>query len=492
MTFIPKPQNSNRRLKENEFTPIKPAFRDRQYGSEFNKWEFNILKEFAYAKRSATPSVSGTVIYDGKLGRNRFLIIPAAHLSQDYIICECPIGMKIPANLAYVNVTGQRRVFHDYWEIMVDDIASAKIKNPIEPEIDFKEFQQQLFLQWAGIFSPLRDLLAFEFVSSPRMPNFGQAGGLNITLYDGTDRKLSRKLFKYFYDLMPPDIALGKSGNLTVPELAAEQPLSPFTWQFRSFDADKPLNQHLATFLERRKSRRFSEISVGLGSRRSQPQSLYDPPFRLVDQPTLLANSAEMRKMYFDPPLEVTKYIVTMQMLTPTIGKTQDDIDNTLEQTSQKIISIAEKFDMPQEVQQHHIFDANYYGKPQSTLRLALASARSQEIDSVDNQMVSKAFDNFYLKNLEEIFEAWDDLFTTKGVELASLNEFDRSVLKFINDKESSEFGVSFDNLSDRFAPEDLDSSRRVNLLQSIQRLREAGKIRESKSLVYRSVPFAQ
>ena len=489
MTFIPKPQIDIKLEKADKFTPLKPAFRNRQYGSEFNPWELTILREFAYAKKSPTPSVSGIVIYDSKLGRNRFLLLPAAHLTQDYIICECPNGVAIPSNLSYITITGQKRVFYDYWEIMIDDITPAKLSQPIKPEITFKEFQQKLFLSWSGIFPPQKDLLAFEFVSSPPMINFGQAGGLSITLYDETNRRQTSKLLKYFQTLIPSDFAQGKSGNLTIPELAAEQPLSPFTWQFRSFSADKPLNQNLATFLDRRKLKRFSEVSIGLGSQRNQPRSVYDPPFRLVDQPAILENSAEMHPMHFDPPLEVTKYIITMQMLFPTVGKTQKDLTNTLEKASQKIIGVAEKYDLPHEVQRYGIFDANYYGKPQSSLRLALSSARSQQISTVDDDLVFKTIENYYVKNIEAVYEAWGDLFTRKGVEMVSLNEFDRQVFKFITEKETKEIAVSYFMLSEKFA---LESSREIELRHSIQRLLGDGKIIESQRQCYRAIPFVQ
>jgi hypothetical protein len=267
MTFIPKPERKP--IIRASFRPIRPAFRERQYGSEFNKWELTLLKEFSCAKASKNPVISGSVVYDNALGRGRFLLIPATHLPQDYVICECASGVPVPANLSYVTITGRKRVFHDYWEIIVDNISFEKLKLPVKPEIDFRDFQDQLLLQWGGITSPLRELLAFEFVSSPPLPDFGQVGGLNVTLYDGTSRGESKKLLKYFRDMIPLDMALGKSGQLAIPELAAEQALSPFSWQFKSFDADKPLSQHLAVFLDRRRSKRFSEISVGLGSTRN-------------------------------------------------------------------------------------------------------------------------------------------------------------------------------------------------------------------------------
>jgi hypothetical protein len=483
MTFIPKPDPKS--IVWASFRPIRPAFRERQYGSEFNKWELALLKEFSCAKASRNPIISGSVVYDSALGRGRFLLIPAAHLPQDYVICECASGVPAPANLSYVTIAGRKKVFYGYWEIIVDNISFEKMKQPVKPEIDFRDFQDQLFLQWGGISSPLRELLAFEFVSSPPLPDFGQVGGLNVTLYDGTSKGESKKLLKYFRDMIPLDIALGKSGNLAIRELAAEQPLSPFSWRFKSFDADKPLSQHLSVFLDSRRSKRFSEISIGLGSRRNQPKSLYEPPLTKVDQPTLLPDNAEMLKMSFDPPLEVTKYIITMQMMFPTVGKRRADLDETLELASKKIVDIGEKYQLPQAVKRHGLFDPNYYGKPQSILRLALASARSQAKQTMNNEWIMKVFDEIYLKNVVTIMDAWEDIMTSKGVELVSLDEFDRQVLKFITEKESTDYGVGFSVLNERFTDD-------IKLELTLDRLDNIGKIYMVKRDVYRSIPFVE
>ena len=485
LTFISKPK----RLKVqsiDEFKPVRPAFRERQYGSEFNQWELKLIRDFNYAKNSKNPIVSGCVVYDHSLGRGRFLLIPAAHLPQDYVICECPSDLSVPSNLSNVTISGIKRVFCDYWEIWVDQISYEKPQIAIKPEIDFKEFQDQLFLKWGGIFSPLRELLAFEFVSSPPLLDLGQTGGLSVTLYDGTQKKESLALLKYFKDIIPIDIAQGKSGSLTIPELATDQPLSPFSWTFRSFNADKPLSQQLTTFLERRKSRRFSEISLGLGSKHNHPKTIYDPPLTRVDQPTLLPDNVEMLRMNFDPPLEVTKYLITMKMLFPTIGNTQADIDPILDSASKRIVNTAEDYDIPQAVRKHGLFDPNYYGKPQSVLRLALASARSEEKQGVNKDYVLKTFDNFYLKNLQIVLDSWEDVMSSKGIELVSLNEFDRQVLKFITNSESKDFGVGYSSLNERFPDE-------IKLRQSLDRLKteKVGKIYETKQDVYRAFPFA-
>lgn len=494
MTYIEKRKSPSTLKPPSSFEPIKLSFRDRKYGSEFNQWELKLLREFAYAKASSNPTVSGSVVYDRTLGSRRFLLIPAAHLSQDYVICECPEGISMPANLSYLRVQGKKAVFYDYWEIMVDKIDYEKINLPIKPDIDFNEFKDLLFLHWGGLFSPLKEILAFEFVSSPPLLDLGQAGGLSVTLYDGSgrdddgaSRNESRKLLNYFRSILPPDIALGKSGNLSLPELATDQPLSPFSWHFSCFNADKPLNQHLIQFLDHKRSKRFSEISVGLGSKRNGPMSIYDPPLTKVDQPILLPDSAEMLKMSFDPPLEVTKYIITMQMMFPSVGKNQVDFSDILQKASQRIVDFAEKYDMPQAVKRHGLFDPNYYGKPQSILRLGLATARSHEKQLVDTEWIMQAFDMYYMKNMESVIEAWPEVMTSKGVELVSLREFDRQVLKYITEKETRELGVGFSILSERFPNE-------IELRVSLQRLLDykTGKIYEVKHDVFRSVPFAR
>lgn len=484
MTFIPKPDRSNVVEARDSFKPIRPAFRERQYGSEFNKWEMELLREFSRAKISETPVISGCVVFDGRLGSGRFLLVPAAHLTQDYVICECPIGLEIPANLSYVTIRGRRSAFRDYWQIIVDELSNEELKVSPRPEISFDNFQDQLFLQWGGIDSPLRELLAFEFVSSPPLLDFGQVGGLNVTMYDGTATGETKRLLKYLRSMIPLDIASGKSGFLTLPELETNQTLSPFSWRFRCFDADKPLSRRLKVFLNKRRSKHFSEISIGLGSRRSQPSSLYETPLTDVDQPVLLPDNAEMLRMNVDPPLEVTKYLITMQMMFPTIGKTKMDLTTSVECASQRIVDLVEKYDLPPLVQRHALFDPNYYGKPQSILRLALASARSSGKHTVDNGWITQVFDNYFLKNVEILMEEWPDFMTSKGVELASIKEeFDRQVLKFITDRETKDSGVGFTVLNERFPDE-------VKLWSALRHLCNIGKAREVTHDIFRSVPF--
>lgn len=341
-------------------------------------------------------------------------------------------------------------------------------------------------MQWAGLDPLIRDLLAFEFVSSPPLLELNQAGGLNVTVYDGTNSGEGKKMLSYFKKIIPSDIALGKAGNLSLPELATNQPLSPFSWSFRSFDADKPLSQKLMTFLEKRKSKRLPEISVGLGTKRNHPDSIYEPPLTMVDQPTLLPDDAEMLRMNFDPPLEVTKYIITMQMLFPSIGKQKSDFDSVLEEASNSVVDLAERYDIPQTVRKHGLFDPSYYGKPQSIIRLGLASARSEAKQTIDRAELMRLFNKVYLKNMETILDTWDFIFSRKGVEMVSLDEYERQVFKFISEKEG-DFGVSFHVLADKFAT---NRYSELELRQHLDKLKDIGKIREPVFNLFKSIPL--
>lgn len=477
MTFIPSPQ---------KFKPIKARFAEREFGSEFNQWEMQLLLDFSQAKRAVQTVISGTVVADRKLGRGQFILIPGPYLTQDYVLCVCPSGIPVPANSSYVRVYGRRRSFGNRYEILIESILPAKMKMPLEPEIDFKEFQDLLLIQWAGIDSPLRDLLAFEIVSSPPLAALNQVGGLNVSLYNGTASRLSKKLLQSLGNMIPTSLQRGKSSLLDMPEMEVRLNLQPYSWSFKSADADKPLNESVKKLLEYRKSDRFSEISIGLGSDKSAPASLYDPTVVMVDQPTLLLSSAEMRKINVDPPLEVTKYLITAQMLCPAVGRTEEDFMKVLNDASSKIVEVAKSYDLTSEVRRHGIFDPNAYGKPQSILRLALASARASSQIGIDNDSAMKAFNDYYLKNFKIIYEEWPNLFTSKGIEMASLkSELDRQILRLITDNETKEAGVGFYLIEEHFLNQD-----KFKLWESIARLLDMGKIREVKIDVFRSVPL--
>jgi hypothetical protein len=157
-----------------------------------------------------------------------------------------------------------------------------------------------------------------------------------------------------------------------------------------------------------------------------------------------------------------------------------------LNEASSRIVEVAKSYDLTPEVRRHGIFDPNSYGKPQSILRLALAGARASSRTEVDNTSAMKAFNDYYLENFKILYEEWPNLFTSKGIEIATLkNELDKQILRFITDNETKEVGVDYHLIEEHFFNQDT-----FKLMESIDRLLDMGKIREEKWNVYRSVPL--
>jgi hypothetical protein len=385
--------------------------------------------------------------------------------------------------MSHVSISGRRQDFRDRFEILVDDIQYIQPEFSIKPEIEFRDFQDMLLLEWSGIESPQRELLALEIVSSP--PIFEQAGGLDVSLYDGAGKGLSKKVLSNLRRFVAPDIVMGRSSKVTVPWMERSVGIDPFSWSFKVVDADAKLPETVRHFLLNRKLEKGSEVSVALGSKKTAPDSLYDPPYAFVDQPTLLPFGVEKRRANVDPPPEITRYIVATHMTSVTAGKTQQELVSSMDLTREKLLDFAKKVDVPHLVARYGLFDLDFYGKPLSIARIALASARAEGKSMISTDDVVKTFDGIIAKNFECIFDSWPQLFTTKGVEIASLTTLEQEIMKFIEKNETKESGVSLYAIQDNFFNTDL-----MKLRDEIFKLKNLGKIYEERSGRFRIVPL--
>ena len=442
-----------------------------------------LLAEFSSAKRQRYPTIIGTAVTSPKLGSHRFVLIPAPWLKQDYITCIMPSNISLPANMSQVSVMGKRQDFQGRFEILVDDIQCVQPEFSIKPEIGFRDFQDLLLFEWNGIESPQRELLALEIVSSP--PIFEQAGGLNLSLYDGTGEGTSKRILSDLRRLIPSDIVLGRPSKITVPWMERSVEIDPFSWSFKVVDADDRLSEAVRYFLLNRKLDRGYEASVALGSEKTAPDSLLDPPCAFVDQPTLLPFSAEKRRVNVDPPPEITRYIIATHMTPVSAGKTQQELINSMDLIRERLLHLARQADVPHLVARYGIFDLDFYGKPLSIARIALASARAEGKTMISANDVGKTFDEIIAKNLECIFDAWTQLFTPKGVEIATLTTLEQEIVKFMEKNETKETGVSLDAIQDNFFNTD-----QMKLRDAIFKLKDLGKIYEERLGRFRTVPL--
>jgi hypothetical protein len=476
LTFIQKP---------NEFKPIKTRLWERQFGSEFNHWEWNIISEFNQAKKEKYVKVSGAVINNTRLGKGQFLLVPAPHLPQDHLLCICQ-DQEIPANNAYVTIQGRNVWRRNHYEVFVDSIQQADLNIPVKPEIEFQEFENLLFEPWRGIDQHVADVFSFQFVSCPPLFAINQAGGLVISSYDGTRARLGKKLLAYFKNLLPKEILLGKPSCISVPYMNIRLRTLPFSWQYKTIFAEKTFPPLFLKFMTERKSA-FSELSIGVEPGKEAPLTIYDKPLTISDQSTFLTRSVENRKLNNDPPLEIIKYIATQQMFAPKAGNTKEDFAKLMATASEQLIKTAESYDIPDAAKSHGLFDPNYYGKPQSILRIALSAARALNQKEISDKWISESFERYCLKNYMTILEDLPDIVTRKGVEMVTLErEIDRQIFKFISDHESKEYGVGIYQIDDVFV-----KYTDFEIRESLTRLREMGRLYENPRDVFRTVGLA-
>jgi hypothetical protein len=479
LTFIPEPS---------KFTPIKAQCWDRQFGIEFNRWEWGLINDFNRAKKEKYVTISGSVVNNHRLGKGQFLLIPAPHLPQDQILCACPDEL-IPANNEYVTVKGKKVWVNDsHYLLLLDEIEQSKLKIPVRSEINFQEFEDLLFLPWRGLDKPVANILSYQFISCPPLFALNQVGGLVVGSYDGTREgnkrktRKGKKLLNYFKGLLPNEIVMGKPCSVRVPWMSLRLKTLPYSWQYKTINADKELSPQFLRFMSDRKSA-FSELSIGVESEKKGPSSFYDAPLSITDQPTILPDSLEQLSVNSDPSPDIIKYIMTQQLFCPTIGNTKDDFYHLLGNAAKKLLDLADSYDIPQAVRSHAVFDPNYYGKPQAILRIASSAARAFNESKVDENWVSKVFEGDCLKNYESILD-WQEYVTVKGVETISIvNEFDRKVIKLITEKETKEIGVGMHQIMDNFLMENESSIR-----ESLGRLRDSGKIYENPRDVFRTL----
>jgi hypothetical protein len=424
------------------FKPFRLRFWKRTYGSEFPSFEFFRIKEFYDAGKMKRPSVSG---YVKRIDYQHFLLLPTLYTPFP-LLCTCAEGVALPPENAYVNVEGQMR-----WtqlemiaerehvgkkEIVVEkwDMNSPEWLTQIKANLNFKEFKEEIFTRVLNVEPLVQDFIASQIVSCPQFENF--VGGLNVCMYDATQKALSSPIIREIKQIVPQDI--GKVHVINTPFGRV-----PLTYKYRllQIDADKPLSQKVAkTMMNRTAPFPYDEISFCLGSRRNMPKTLEEPPCRLSDFPTILNEEVDIAKKKTDPSLEAFKYMQIQHLITPIVLNTADVISKAHEKT----VKLQDRYDIsPQLLARFSILDASYYGKPQSILRLALANARTEDKKKMSDNNLNYALEMFD-KNFDHTYEVWSDLFTEAGLSthariLLRLSPDERKIIKTIEKLQSTD-----------------------------------------------------
>lgn len=192
-----------------------------------------------------------------------------------------------------------------------------------------------------------------------------------------------------------------------------------------------------------------NEISISMGSRKSTPISLEEPPCTLSDFPTILNEETDIRRYRSDPSLEAFKFIRIQHLRTPIVDNSQEVTSRVFD----NLIKLQKSYDLPPEmIGRFKILDASYYGKPQSVLRLALANARSKNSAKVTINNLNFALEKFN-KNFDNNFETWRDLFTEAGIDprakiMLKLSPDERNVVRAIEKLQNRDGCVTVGEIS--------------------------------------------
>jgi len=425
------------------FKPFTLRFWEREYGSEFPSFEFSRIKEFYDAKKMKHPNVSG---YVKKLGYHRFLLLPTLY-NPMYLLCTCADGVNVPPENSYVNVEGQGRwsrlkitsdgtygIDSDK-EIVVERwvFDSPEWLTKIKPNMNFKDFKEEIFTRFRNIEPLVQDFIASQIVSCPKYDGF--IGGLNICLYDSTQKALASTVLKEVRRIVPRDI--GKMHLIKTP--FGTVPLR-YRYSLVPINADKPLSSAVTDVMTKRTiSIRYDELSLYLGSKKNMPKNLEDPPCTLSDFPTTLNEETEVVKRRNDPSLEAFKYMQIQHFVAPVVLNATDTINHIHD----KIVNLPERYDVsPQMLARLNVLDASYYGKPQSVLRLALANARTENNERMEANHLNYALDIFE-KNFDYNYEVWQDIIPKSSMGIGTrlslkLSSDERKILRAIDELQTT------------------------------------------------------
>ena len=424
------------------FKPFRLRFWNRTYGSEFPSFEFSRIREFYDAGKMKYPSIDG---YVKRIDDQHFLLLPTLYTPFP-LLCTCAEGVALPPENAYVNVEGRRRwaqlqkiaerEYAGEKEIIVEKLSftSPEWLNQVKLNMSFKEFRGEMFTRILNIDPLVQDFMASQVISCPKFENF--IGGLNVCVYDATQKAFALKVIKEIRRIVPRDI-----GNAYIINTPFGQ--VPLTCKYRllPIDADKPLSQNVTkTMMNRTAPFRYDEVSLCLGSKRNMPKTLEEPPCRLSDFPTILNEEVDIAKKRIDPSLEAFKYMQIQHLITPIVLNTADVISKVHE----KVVKLQDRYGIsPQLLARFSILDASYYGKPQSILRLALANARTENKKKISDNNLNYALKMFD-KNFDNTYEVWSDLFTDAGLStrariLLRLSPDERKIIKIIEKLQSTD-----------------------------------------------------
>lgn len=408
---------------------------NRQFGTELTRWESNLLQKFSEQLHGQKFLYRGFVrhTHDPSL----VLLTPSPWLLEgEYTFFER--GQIIPDDGAYVELIGKRIAVPEilqqsnkvlraiatesYQELSLDYISQ------IAPPLSLKELSNLLF-ERVGMAEASKRVFARLFVSSP--PFQDAIGGLTTGIQAIASITDVRRFLSFIRGVLPPSMRTRTTSVQDVRGIKIRVPRV-----FRIDIGSLPRRRLETICMERKDVSGFREVSVGTLTE-TDTAALPDVPLALASEDFWIetGNPKELR-------LPILKSAITYQLLSPVVS--QRSIDSSTKHILSRLDTLQESFELGETaLARGNVLDANAFGRPLSTLKLARSTARAAWNDKITATEIKHAWDRILEPALKEFIEI-SEIKRTSEVDWGKgsrIDKFNTKVLKAIRSLDTGKRG---------------------------------------------------
>jgi hypothetical protein len=451
----------------------------RQYGTEFTRWESQLLRDFQEQKTSRLFRFRGFVHHTKDT--SLVLLTPSPWLMEgEFIFFDRTI--EFPADGAYIEVLGSRvaaprplkesqivtrAISAESWTTLPLDFLSD-----IQPPMNLKELSDVLF-ERVGMGEASKRVFARLFVSSP--PYLDSIGGLTMGIQAIASQAQVRRLLSFIRGVLPPAM---KGRQASFRDVQGIKVRAPRLWRFDV--GSYSINRLQQICVARKDPAGYREVSLGALTE-TETAFLPDVPLALATEDFWVetGNPSPLR-------LPVLKSAITFQMLTPEI--TKRSVDSGTEHILSRLEIMRESFGLDERVlARGGLLDANAQGRPLSTLKLARSTARAYWKDKVTLKDLKHAWDRVLEPALKEFIELAE---LREGAERdwgegTRIDRLNTKVLKAIKKLDTGKRGFLGPTLNE--IAEEAGVERHI-AAETLARMKDSGVLYEPRSGHFRLV----
>ncbi len=370
---------------------------DRGTGTEFTHWERLLLNQFEEHVRGPYYRYRGFVRHT----RNKSIILltPSPWLLEG-IFVYMPDETMFPEEGDMIEVYGRNIAAPQQLErtqkvtrtILAEKIESQKLEflSEMKPPLNLRELSSMLF-EHVGMAESSKRVFARLYISSP--PYLESVGGLTAGIQALASKPQVKRLLRFMREILPPSLRSTRWKTRAVRGMRVN---IPKIWRLDVGQISKKKMDMLC--VQRRDPSGFREVSLS-SLTDTDTAALPDIPLALTTEDFWIERT-DVRELR----LPILKSAITFQMLSPTVS--QKSVDNGTAHVIERLEHLRDSFDLRADVlTRGNLLDADVFGRPLSTLRLARSTARAGWRASVTAKDIKKEWDSILEPALREYIE---------------------------------------------------------------------------------------